>query len=58
MGSGEVPTERFAIRVALGEVPTKRFGFRLGSGMMPTGRSALAGGWGRANEEVGGLESS
>ena len=46
------------MRVRLGELPTGRFAIRLGSGMMPTGRSVLARGWGRANGEVGGLESS
>ena len=46
------------MRVGLGELPTGGFVIPLGCGMMATGRSVLARGWGRANGEVGGLESS
>ncbi|MDA1053559.1 MAG: hypothetical protein O3C40_24185 [Planctomycetota bacterium] len=54
-----LPNRRwFDGRLGSGEVPTERFGFRLGSGTVPTGGLLLAVGWGRANGEVGGFQSS
>ncbi|MDA1016468.1 MAG: hypothetical protein O3A00_18680 [Planctomycetota bacterium] len=57
-GFGESATQSFVSELGSGEVPTEWFAIRLGSGLVPTGGLVMAGGSGRANGRVGGLESS